>query len=1282
MRGVPLTPEQRAARKAARAALARRVAVRSALGTLALVALVALLAWWLLGTIGGRDVLLRQIVARLPQGTTLTWEQATGPASGPLVLRGVRFAMPRPADPDCIRTATQPCLPGRIVFTARGIVLDPALRPLLGRTLRLDALDITGATLDLPPGTQPFQLPRWPGSLPAIAPPMALRADTLRIDGLRVTRAGAPLVDIRRVRGGIDAASGRLHLERVVVDSDRGRFTAHGDYAPAQDYRTDLVASAVFPAPIARTPARLGLVARGDLSRMDVAVAGAAPGPVQATLVLRGRDRPAWSLRAHASVFDPALLAGHPSSTPFAFDLAAGGRGGDAMVRGHLARGAMAFALQPSRVLLADQVLQLRPLVVDTLGGRLTLRGQADLRDPKHARVRAAVNARGLTWGTTAQAVRADADLGIAGTLAAWAARGRATVSRGDRAAALQLDGAGDREQFALRSLRATMPEGRLDATGSVRWSPALRWTAQATLAGFDPGYVFPGWDGALQGRLASSGELRPGGGVDASVQVPTLAGRLRGRRVQGHAALTIHDGEYRGDAALAMGDSRVDARGVFGRVLDVTAHASPLRVGDLFPTGSGSLAGSVRLTGARTMPNVDVDLRGSQLALGARRIAALTAKGRLPWRGGGGALRVEAQGLALGVPLDRLHVDASGAVEALQLRVSAQGDLGGLDFAGTTARRATGWTGAIATLKLSPSKGPAWGLQAPARIAQVGARWTVSHSCLASAAGGTLCASADWPRRGVVVDARGLPLALATPYLPTREDGHAWVLRGELALDAALRPAGRGWQGSVHARSVQGALRSGVQARDDLVAYDHLALDATFDAARVDATLAAGFTGNGRVDARVRSGWDGNAPLSGTIAMRTDALTWMELLSPDIVEPTGHLEGRILLGGTRAQPSLGGQAQLSNFSTELPALAIALHNGNVRLDAQPDGHARLHGSVQSGEGTLTLDGTLGWRTPASGASAPLVLAVRGRNVLASDTRDLRAVIDPDVVVRYAPGQPLQVDGRVGVPSARLDLERLDRGVKASPDVVVLDPVDRNARLSTPAQLDLTLALGNDVRLHGFGLEGTLGGSLRVRTRPGREMLADGTLDIGGTYTAYGRQLDVTRGRLAWSNSAIGDPLLDIRAERKIDEVTAGIDVTGHATRPQAEVWTDPASDQSEALAYLALGRPLSSASPDETRQLSAASAALSAGGNLLASQLGARLGLDTAGVGESRALGGSVLGIGKYLSPRLYVGYGVSLLGTGEVLTLKYLLRKGVDIEIESSTVENRASLNLRKEK
>src|SRR5690606_1982283 len=100
-----------------------------------------------------------------------------------------------------------------------------------------------------------------------------------------------------------------------------------------------------------------------------------------------------------------------------------------------------------------------------------------------------------------------------------------------------------------------------------------------------------------------------------------------------------------------------------------------------------------------------------------------------------------------------------------------------------------------------------------------------------------------------------------------------------------------------------------------------------------------------------------------------------------------------------------------------------------------------------------------------------------------------------------------------------------------------------------------------------------------------------------------------------------------------------------------------------------------------EGRQLDAASAALTAGGSMLAGQLGARLGLDNAGVSESRALGGSVLGIGKQLSPRLYLGFGVSLLGTGQVITLKYLLRRGFDVEIETSTLETRGAINYRHE-
>src|SRR5690606_9299332 len=176
------------------------------------------------------------------------------------------FSLPRQVDPACVPSDEASCEMGEIVFDADMVVLDPALRPLLGRRLRLDAMVVRGARLDLPRRDTPFELPQWPETLPEIAPPLALQADTIEVDDFAVTRDGAALIDIRRARGGIDATDGRLHVEQLVVASDRGRFTLHGDYAPDDDYRMDLTATAVLPAPAGRTAPSLGLVARGDLA--------------------------------------------------------------------------------------------------------------------------------------------------------------------------------------------------------------------------------------------------------------------------------------------------------------------------------------------------------------------------------------------------------------------------------------------------------------------------------------------------------------------------------------------------------------------------------------------------------------------------------------------------------------------------------------------------------------------------------------------------------------------------------------------------------------------------------------------------------------------------------------------------------------------------------------------------------------------------------------------------------------------------------------------------------
>ena len=1234
-------------------------------------------AYWLLQTVAGRDVLLAQVIARLPAGSSFTWGSAEGPVAGPLTLRDVDFRF------------------DQIHFTAKRVTLDPDLRPLLGKRLRLDVLEIEDAALSLPPSAEePFKLPRWPDVLPAIALPLNIQADTLVVDGFRVSQEGKRVIDVRRARGGIDVGDGYAHAERLAVDSDLGIFGVHGDYTPGSNYKTDLAATAVFPAPRGRTRARLGLIAKGNRDKMQVGIGGAAPAPLRAVLDLRGATEPDWDFRGSTQALDLSLLGIAGMTTPLSFDLSASGTQGAATLRGTVVQGEQRIVVEPSTLRIANEVLTVAPLAVQVLEGRVVLNGRADFTTPDNPVFRFAVNARGLRWGTgtEAPAVQADADLGVAGQMKDWAAIGQARLARDGQKATLDFDSRGNDVRADIKTLKASMPTGTLEATGAVDWSPLLAWTLDARLAGFDPGYFAPGWDGRIDGQFSSQGKARDpaanqGEGFDATLDIPRLTGNLRGRALDGRGKFALAGESGNGELALSLGSSRVQAKGRVGDTLDIAADLQPLQLADLLPGGAGNLSGSLKLTGPRNTPTVEADLSGTALKYDTYAAQTLSLRGRLPWKGSDGNLSLRATALQAGLALDTLSADARGAVENLQLQLAARNPMIDAALSGSARRNGANWEGGLDTLRLAPMKGDAWALQAPARFAQRGQGFTLSDSCLKATSGASLCVSADWPQQGFKAHSDALPLALVQPWLPDM-DGRPLNLRGELSLDADFRPRGNAWQGEVHLASKEGGLRMGSNTRGELIRYDQFSFDVVFDPRRIEGRLGTGFAGDGYVDAKFNTGWEDFAPLNGDLYFYNSRLFWMELFSPDLVRPRGKLAGHVGLAGTRGQPALSGQAQLSEFTGELPALGITLVDGTASLDALPDGSAKITGVMKSNSstggqtpanGSLNIDGSLGWK----GDDVPLRFNVRGDNFLVSDTTELRAVAAPDLQIQLA-NNVIQVGGSVTVPYAVINLEKLSEGESVSEDVVVLDPADPERAPSSLLDLDLAVTLGDKVRMNGFGLEGALSGTMKVRSRPGRSMSASGGLNVDGQYTAYGQKLNITRGELAWSNSDVSDPNINLRAEREVVSagVTAGIDVTGRATAPRARIWSSPEMSESDALAYLVLGRSLNTASSDESQQINAASSALSAGAGLLASQLGAKIGLDDAGVLESRTLGASVFGFGKYLSPKLYVSYGVSMVGSGSVVTLKYLLRKGFNAEVESSTIETRGSLNWRKEK
>ena len=181
------------------------------------------------------------------------------------------------------------------------------------------------------------------------------------------------------------------------------------------------------------------------------------------------------------------------------------------------------------------------------------------------------------------------------------------------------------------------------DARGRLDWAPGLGWQLDAALAGFDPGYFLPGWDGAVDGRVQSRGAMRVDGGIDASFVVAGLGGQLRGRALAGGGTVAFEGpprgggtAAYSGDIALTVGESRIEASGRIADSVDVAARLAPMQLSDLMPDAAGTVRGTLRIRGPRAAPGITADLAGTGIDAFGFVAESATLQGTLPASGSG----------------------------------------------------------------------------------------------------------------------------------------------------------------------------------------------------------------------------------------------------------------------------------------------------------------------------------------------------------------------------------------------------------------------------------------------------------------------------------------------------------------------------------------------------------------------------------------------------------------------------------------------------------------------
>ena len=409
--------------------------------------------------------------------------------------------------------------------------------------------------------------------------------------------------------------------------------------------------------------------------------------------------------------------------------------------------------------------------------------------------------------------------------------------------------------------------------------------------------------------------------------------------------------------------------------------------------------------------------------------------------------------------------------------------------------------------------------------------------------------------------------------------------------------------------------------------------------------------------------------PMRAQLQMATGELGFITLYVPDIDRAAGHFDANMSFDGTLGQPRASGVIKLSNAELDFYQLNLAMRG----LEAEArivSNNLEFSANGKAGAGSLSSSGKIEWREGKPYGD----ISLEGENLRMVDVPEARIDASPDLDFRIAADE-IFVKGEIKVPLARIRPADLTNAVLPSADEVLVGPTEQVEKDPFKVTSEITMTLGDKVTIETYGLSGHVTGSITERTLPGQPTRATGELQIkDGEYTALARKLEIERGRLIFADRLLVDPAVDIRAVKIFPDVKAGVNVRGTLREPRLTFFSEPAIPQSQIVSLILAGGSLQTAQ-DQSRVNNGQASQEVAGqaAALLAAQLGTKLGIPDISVesdydrGVSEGTIGTSLVLGKYLSPRLYVSYGISLTESINTIKMRYTLSDRWTVKTEA---------------
>lgn len=897
----------------------------------------------------------------------------------------------------------------------------------------------------------------------------------------------------------------------------------------------------------------------------------------------------------------------------------------------------------------------------------------------------------------------------------------------------LMIDASGDAQLIRIKRLRHIGDAGSIDATGTVDVRQGIAWDINAEMDRFNIGYFLQDTPSLITGNIDTDGRWSESQQTININQID-LSGMLKNRQLSAQGSLTTEmrlpsdlasyferlqtqdaQAQYQqvnalieslnaDDLVLRWGDNYITAN---GNAQQLQTKINITSLDQLSATLAGEVSGGATLSQAKgqALPTIYIDLIGEDIALPGFALRGGSVRGKLVnLANSPSQLVITAEGVdAGGQSFESVNASFNVTEQAHVLDfdvANEQIDIGAR-IKGGFDRDDLSWSGVVGNGRMESRYASLNQLQPAQLILNLPKEQNgnssefkvqlAAHCWQAADQTGKLCFRENLtasPSQGDVdIALQDLDTSLFSVFLPDDIDWQAKI-NGNAVV---------GWQrgrpptinSTLYSDNGEiGLVQDG--GASVTLPYERVSVIALSvpEGIKLRTDIDTGQGASGYAEAVVDP-YSDPKPISGALVLDELDLAVFKPFFPGMRVLEGNVTMAGGLGGTLGKPQFYGDVAIEGGRIAMLDLPVNLTDVNTEAKIRGT-QATIDGTFNSGSGSGNLTGTVNWQQELQAK-----LSVIGERLVITQPPLLVAEISPDIDIILRPeDRYVDIKGAVSVPSATIrPPEASEDIITQTEDAVVLDRrlignIDEVLEIATPWSInaDIGVDLGDEINFRGFGAVIPLAGAININQNGAGVMRAQGVVQVSRrtSIDAFGQNLELNYGQVRFDGD-VTKPNLSIEAAKTIDGKTVGVRVKGDTENPNITVFNNAGLTEQQAMNALVTGR-LDNQSASQiseqgfvsqvTNNLAAAGLSFGLSGTRdLTNQLGQAVGLQSLTVDASGSSEDTNVNVTGYVSPDLYIRYGVGVFNAESSLSVRYQLTRRIYVEA-TSAAENAADV------